>query len=254
MSVSESGLSGRESGGPLLSLREVEAGYGGKAVIHGVSLELPEGGSMAVVGPNGSGKSTLLKTVAGLARPLSGTVSLRGVDIGRLDPWRRARSGLAYVPQERNVFQNLSVLENLLMGLEALPEGRERGLRDERVQRALETFPGLAKKLRSAAGHLSGGQRQMLAMASALMQDPVLLLLDEPSAGLSPANAAGLFESVVQIKAGGVGLMIIEQNVKLGLAVADVGVVLAGGRVRLVAEASELTFERLHQFYLGAGS
>jgi branched-chain amino acid transport system ATP-binding protein len=236
---------------PLASMRGVTAGYGGQAVIHEINLSLPERTCAAVVGPNGSGKSTLMRALVGLIRPMAGSVSLGGLDVSGLDAWRRARLGLAYVPQERNVFQNMTVGENLRLAAEAAADGRDARRAGE--ERVLALFPSLAARLKTVAGHLSGGQRQTLAMASALTRGPSLMLLDEPSAGLSPLNAASLFESVATIKAEGVGLIIVEQNVKLALALADFGVVLVGGEVRLTAPARELTPARLHEFYLGAG-
>jgi branched-chain amino acid transport system ATP-binding protein len=237
---------------PVLSLRDVRAGYSGRAVIHDVSFDLPVGGSATILGPNGSGKSTLLKTLVGLLSPLSGLIRMQGRDIARLDASGRSRAGMAYVPQERNIFYNMSVRENLLMGIEFMPAGRDQNVRVSRQRAVLEMFPVLGDRLDDTAGHLSGGQRQMLAIASALMQNPALLVLDEPSAGLSPLNAATLFENIRNIRATGISMLLIEQNARLGLSVADTGIILAGGQIRLAAPAGEISPACLHAYYLGA--
>lgn len=216
-----------------LQLDHISAGYHGRTIIHGVSLRVPAGGAVTVIGPNGSGKSTLLKAVVGLLPLASGTLTLGASQIGPLDAPQRTRLGLGYVPQEHNVFPNLSVLDNLRLGWEGVHgNGRHRASRRERLDAVLTLFPEIATRLRTAAGLLSGGQRQMAAMASALMQQPSVLVLDEPSAGLSPRNAALLFERIADVRRTGVTLLMIEQNVRLGLTVADHGVVLVNGQVR----------------------
>lgn len=224
-----------------LQLENVSAGYHGKTIIHEVSLHVPAGGALTVIGPNGSGKSTLLKTVVGLLRPASGTLALGARQMGHLDAPARTRLGLGYVPQEHNVFPNLSVLDNLRLGWEGVHGSRRGGpSQRERVDTVLALFPEIASRLRTPAGLLSGGQRQMAAMASALMQQPSVLVLDEPSAGLSPRNAALLFERIADVRRTGVTLLMIEQNVRLGLAVADHGLVLVNGQVRLQRPAQAL--------------
>ncbi|WP_196812876.1 ABC transporter ATP-binding protein [Cupriavidus sp. WS] len=237
-----------------LVLAGVSAGYRGKDILHGVSFTVPPGGALTVIGPNGSGKSTLLKAVAGLLPLSAGSVRLGGRELGPLDAPARARLGLAYVPQEGNVFANLSVADNLRLGWEFLHAGRGAGgaARRRRQEYVLDLFPEIRARLPGSAGLLSGGQRQMVAMASALMQTPSLLVLDEPSAGLSPRNAALLFEVIARIRATGITLLMIEQNVRLGLAAADTGLVLAAGQVRLVAPAAGLADDdAVRQLYLG---
>lgn len=227
------------------------AGYGGHAILHGVSLSVRPGETLVVVGPNGSGKSTLMKSVVGLLRPFSGTVRLGGTDVTALDAPARAARGLAYVPQEANIFRNMTVLENLQVGCEftsrpAAPTFAER--RDA----VLDLFPEIRDKLRTTAGHLSGGQRQMVAMAAALMPEPSVLALDEPSAGLSPRNAELLFAVIGRIAASGVTLLIVEQNTRLGLGAADHGIVLVNGRVRLAAPAATVLADSdIRRLYLG---
>lgn len=238
---------------PGLKLDDIAAGYHGKNILHGVSLEIAPGGALTVIGPNGSGKSTLLKSVAGLLPLSAGSIRLGDTAIDALDAPARARLGLAYVPQEGNVFPNLSVADNLRMGWDFLqPRTVGHARRRERTEAVLAMFPELRPKLNANAGLLSGGQRQMAAMASALMQNPSVLVLDEPSAGLSPRNAGLLFERIAGIRATGVTLLMIEQNVKLGLKVADTGVVLVAGQLKLSAPAAQLaTDPTLHELYFG---
>lgn len=238
------------SGG--LVLQNVVAGYGPRAVLHGVSLEVAAGSSLVVVGPNGSGKSTLMRVVTGLLRPQSGRVLWNGVDITALDAPARARLGIGYVPQEANVFRNLSVLDNLRLGFEFTASGGARALK-QRLDAVLALFPEIAPKLGVAAGLLSGGQRQMVAMGAALMPSPGLLALDEPSAGLSPLNAQRLFEVVRRVADSGVTLFMIEQNTRLGLDAAAHGLVLVAGQVRASASSQALQADgQLQSLYLGA--
>jgi ABC-type branched-subunit amino acid transport system ATPase component len=234
-----------------LVLRDVQAGYGGQPILHGVSMTLRKGERKVVIGPNGSGKSTLMKTAVGLLRPLSGQILLNGQDVTTLEASERARRGLTYVPQEANVFRNMSVLENLRIGHEFIAS-RDGPSFDGRLEEVLRLFPEIRPKLGTAAGHLSGGQRQMVAMAAALMPDPTVLALDEPSAGLSPHNAELLFEIIHRIANSGVTLLLIEQNTRLGLGAADNGVVLVAGQVRLAAPAADiLADENIRRLYLG---
>ncbi|KAI3592076.1 hypothetical protein D9X30_2961 (plasmid) [Cupriavidus sp. U2] len=229
-----------------LQLDGISAGYHGKRIIHDVSLHIPAGGAVTVIGPNGSGKSTLLKAVVGLLPLASGTLTLGARHIGPLDAPARTRLGMGYVPQEHNVFPNLSVLDNLRLGWEGVQGNRPDGDRSKgpsqraHLDAVLALFPEIATRLGTAAGLLSGGQRQMAAMAAALMQQPSVLVLDEPSAGLSPRNAALLFERIADVRRTGVTLLMIEQNVRLGLTVADHGVVLVNGHVRRQRPAQAL--------------
>ncbi|GAB2725852.1 ABC transporter ATP-binding protein [Comamonas sediminis] len=235
-----------------LRLDNIVAGYGARAVLHGVSLDVAPGSSLVVVGPNGSGKSTLMRVVTGLIRPQSGRVLWDGRDITAIDAPGRARLGLGYVPQEANVFRNLSVLDNLKLGHEFIASGGAKALR-QRLDAVLALFPEIVPKLNVAAGLLSGGQRQMVAMGAALMPSPRLLALDEPSAGLSPLNASRLFEVVQRVAQTGVTLFMIEQNTRLGLAAADQGLVLVAGQVRARARSQELLANgQLQSLYLGA--
>jgi ABC-type branched-subunit amino acid transport system ATPase component len=234
-----------------LVLHDVHAGYGGQPILHGVNLTVHKGERKVVIGPNGSGKSTLMKTAVGLLRPLSGQILLNGQDVTALGASERARRGLTYVPQEANVFRNMSVLENLRIGHEFIAPRRSPSF-EQRVAEVLALFPEIRPKLGSVAGHLSGGQRQMVAMAAALMPGPTVLALDEPSAGLSPRNAELLFGIIHRIADSGVTLLLIEQNTRLGLGAADSGVLLVAGQVRLAAPAADiLADEDIRRLYLG---
>ncbi|MER1968914.1 ABC transporter ATP-binding protein [Castellaniella sp. GW247-6E4] len=236
-----------------LAVRGLKAGYGGKHILHGVDLDVPAGTALTIVGPNGSGKSTLLKAIAGLVPALDGTIQLGDTPITRLDARARARLGLAYVPQESNIFRNMSVRENLRLGWEFRPDRRTGAPLSYKLDEILDLFPEILPHLNTPAGLLSGGQRQMVAVASAMMLEPRLLVLDEPSAGLSPRNASLLFEIIDRIRGTGLTLLMIEQNVQLGLAAADHGLVLVMGRVRRTAAAAELAADdTLAELFLSA--
>lgn len=220
----------------LLSVRGLVAGYGAAdEILKGVDLIVRAGEIVAIIGPNGAGKSTLLKTIAGLLRPTRGSVRLQEREIGGARPREVTALGVAYVPQERNVFPSLTVLENLEMATR-LNASRFR----VRMKGAFERFPDLAGKRHQSAGSLSGGQRQMLAVAMALIPAPTVLLLDEPSAGLSPIAAEKMFESLRSIADAGVGIAMVEQNALASLAVADRGAILIDGRNSREGAASEL--------------
>lgn len=227
------------------------SGYGHSAIVHGASLALDRSRILAVLGPNGSGKSTLVRCIAGLLPAWEGRITLEGRDVTALRAPARARAGLAYVPQEANVFPNLSVAENLRLATEFLVdiEGERRARRQSEV---LGVFPDLAGRLPLLAGELSGGQRQMLALASALMGAPRVLLLDEPSAGLSPRYVDEILATVRRINRSGVPIVMVEQNVRAALDVAHEALILVAGRVRVRAPAEALRArEDLPQLFLG---
>lgn len=210
----------------LLHAGAVVAGYGAAdEILKGAELLVEPRALVAIIGPNGAGKSTLLKAIAGLLRLKSGRILLDGAPIEALSPRARARAGIAFVPQEANVFPTMTVRENLEMGGFLEPRAA-RG----RIEALFTRFPILAEKRRQAARTLSGGQRQILAMAMALMVQPKLLLLDEPSAGLSPKAAETLFDSIGAIHAEGTAIVMVEQNALEALMIADQGVVLVDGR------------------------
>ena len=234
----------------VLSTEGVAAGYGGDDIISNISVTVVKGSIFCVIGPNGSGKSTFIKVLAGLLPARTGEIHLGAMSITRLSAPQRVAAGLAYVPQEFNIFTNLTVGENLRVSTEFLD--RERRASAEQRERVLAMFPEVAGRLRLRAGYLSGGQRQMLAFACAMMAAPNVLLLDEPSAGLSPKLVAEIFDKVRSVNATGVTVVMIEQNVKEALRIADIALVLVNGATRLLATPDDiLTKHDLHKLYLG---
>jgi branched-chain amino acid transport system ATP-binding protein/neutral amino acid transport system ATP-binding protein len=232
----------------LLEIEGVVGGYGAAdEILKGIDLALAPRRMAAIVGPNGAGKSTLLKAVAGLLRLKAGRVALGGEAISGLPPRAVAARGIAFVPQEANIFPSLSVRENLEIG-GWVEQGRIRA----RTESLFARFPVLAEKRRRAARTLSGGQRQILAMAMALMVEPRLLLLDEPSAGLSPKAAGELFDTIAAIHEGGTAILMVEQNALEALAIAEEGVVLVDGRVARQGPAAALAADpEVRRLFLG---
>ena len=230
----------------VLTASALHAGYGAGDILKGIDVGLPAGRILTVIGPNGSGKSTFIKTLAGLLPARQGEIRLAGERLNDLSPPRRVRLGLAYVPQEYNVFRNLTVIENLKIAREFMGGGAALG------DGAATLFPELAARHKTLAGNLSGGQRQMLALACALTVRPRVLMLDEPSAGLSPKYMGEIFDTVKKVNATGVAVLMVEQNATEALRISDACVVLAGGRVRLSAPAGEvLGMKNLQNLYLG---
>jgi branched-chain amino acid transport system ATP-binding protein len=233
---------------PALSIQALEAGYEpGLPIVRGASLEVAAGEIVAILGPNGAGKSTLVKAVAGLVPVSAGRVLLGDEDITGAPAHGLVHRGLAYVPQTENVFARLTVAENLELAAALMKASRE-----SRLAPIYAMFPDLDRQRRLPAGRLSGGQRQMLAVARALIARPMVLMLDEPSAGLSPRLVAEVFAKLAEVRASGVTLVLVEQNVKAALALADRAAVLVEGRERLVAPAAELRHDaRIADLYLG---
>jgi ABC-type branched-subunit amino acid transport system ATPase component len=231
-----------------LEASELVSGYGEVEILHGISLRLDRGEIVAIIGPNGAGKSTFMKAVFGLLKVKSGTVHLAGEDVTGLHPERIVRKGMCYVPQSENVFPSLSIEENLEMGAFTRKDGyRQR--RDE----VYGLFPDLALRPQLRAGKLSGGQRQMLALARALMLDPKVLLLDEPTASLAPKMVEDIFATVRSINQAGVAILLVEQNAKEALSICNRAYVLAGGHNRLEGAGPELlASEEVGKLYLGA--
>ncbi|MCS6933261.1 MAG: ABC transporter ATP-binding protein [Acetobacteraceae bacterium] len=236
----------------LLRVEGLVGGYGAAdEILKGITLSLPEGRMAAIVGPNGAGKSTLLKAIAGILKPKAGAIALAGVPLAGLPPRAIAARGVAFVPQEANVFPSLSVRENLEMGGYLEPRGRVAA----RIEALFARFPVLAEKRRRAARTLSGGQRQILAMAMALMVEPRLLLLDEPSAGLSPKAAEFLFDSIAAIHRDGTAILMVEQNALEALAIAEDGIVLVDGRVARTGRAAALAADPdVRRLFLGGAA
>ncbi len=231
----------------LLVAEGLVGGYGGMDILNGVGLSVRADEIAVIVGPNGAGKSTAMKAIFGLVRLREGRVLLSGDEITGFAPVELVRRGMAYVPQERNVFRNLSVRENLEMGAYLKPAETAR-----MIEQVFGLFPALKEKARQAAGELSGGQRQMVAIGRAMMTEPKLLMLDEPTAGLSPLIMEQIFERIVAINRAGVGILLVEQNAKQALAIAHTGYVLATGRNRFTGPAAELLANRdVAQSFLG---
>jgi neutral amino acid transport system ATP-binding protein len=233
--------------GALLQAEGLRAGYVPEVdILNGVSLRVDEGEIVTVIGPNGAGKSTLMKTIFGLLHPREGRILLRGEDVGGEKPHALTRRGLSYVPQLKNVFPTLTVEENLEMGV------LDRSTQRSRIALMYELFPRLGERRRQAGGTMSGGERQMLGMARALMPDPAVMLLDEPSAGLAPAAVEGLFETVEGINRSGVTIVMVEQNARRALAMSHRGYVLDLGRDRFEGPGHELLHDsKVAELYLG---
>jgi len=235
----------------LLEVADLRGGYGAAdEVVRGAGLTVGAGEIVALIGPNGAGKSTLLKLVAGLLRPRAGRVRFKDREIAGLAAPDISRLGLSFVPQERNVFGTMTVAENLEMG-----GFLDRAEIRHRMEGLYTRFPMLADKRRAAARTLSGGQRQILAMAMALMNAPLLLLLDEPTAGLSPRAAEELFGTIVSLNQGGVAILMVEQNALEALAVSARAYVLVQGRAERQGEAAELASDpTVRDLFLGGSA
>jgi neutral amino acid transport system ATP-binding protein len=257
----------------LLEVEDLHSGYGEMEILHGVSMSLDEKEIVTIIGPNGAGKSTLIKTVFGLLRPTGGRIHFRGRDITAVHPRDLVIMGLGYVPQTNNTFPTLTVLENLEMGaitrrISPIPmpwsrprqtDGPSRLMNDSEIRtRATETigmFPNLRPKLREPAGALSGGEQQMVALAKSMMLDPTVLLIDEPSAGLAPKLVDSVFSKIREINGRGTGIVLVEQNAKKALAIADRGYVLETGRNRFTGSGSDLLHNAdVGRLYLGGAA
>jgi branched-chain amino acid transport system ATP-binding protein len=234
----------------VLSTRALVSGYERDLpIVRGVDLSVAAGEFVVLLGPNGAGKSTLVKTIAGLVPVHSGSVSLKGADITASPAHHKVKHGLAFVPQTENIFATLSIHENLLVAANVLPKQR----RQDRIAALYGMFPDLAARPGHRAGHLSGGQRQMLAVARALVIEPSVLILDEPSAGLSPKIVLDVFERLKAINRAGVTTVLVEQNVKAALAIADRGIILVEGKIAHVGPAATLAGDPIvAELYLGA--
>ncbi len=234
----------------ILEIRNLVAGYGHIEVLHNISMTINRGEIVTMVGANGAGKSTTLKSIYGLTTIFSGQILFMGKDLTNLRAHDLAALGLAYVPQEQSVFPSLTVRENLEMGAYAV----DPKLIPERVEKVCQRFPILGERARQKAGTLSGGERQMLAIARGLMTEPHLMLLDEPSLGLAPMIIAALFDQIQAINAAGTTIFLIEQNARRALAIADRGYVLELGQIRYEGKGDELLAdEHVQKAYLGAG-
>jgi branched-chain amino acid transport system ATP-binding protein len=223
---------------PLLDVRDLEAGYGKKTVLHGVSFRVAEGEIVALLGHNGAGKSTTLRTVLGLLPARAGSVRFAGEECGNGDPAVNVRRGLALVPQGRGVFPDLTVVENLMLG--AYTQGDRAGALG-RMDEVLELFPMLSERRAQRVGTMSGGQQQMVAVGTALMQRPRLMMMDEPSIGLAPVLVHRVLETAVKINERfGTAIVLVEQNIKTALAMASRAYVMKSGRIVLEKRAADL--------------
>jgi branched-chain amino acid transport system ATP-binding protein len=220
---------------PLIELKHVVGGYGGAPILNGVNMAIEKSDIGVIVGPNGAGKSTTLKAIFGLLKVTGGTIEFGGENIANSLPDKLVPRGLSFVPQEKNVFTSMTVEENLEMGAFTRADDYA-----DTMRWVYEMFPVLKEKRRQPAGELSGGQRQMVAMGRALMSKPSLLMLDEPSAGLSPRYVIEIFETIQRVNKEGVGILMVEQNARQALAFASKGFVLAQGQNRFTGTGPEL--------------
>ena len=233
----------------ILEIRELTSGYGDVQILWGASLVLEEGKLTSMVGGNGVGKTTLLRTVMGLTKPWSGSVWFEEQDVSKLPAYTKAEMGLVLVPEGRQLFTDMSVAENLEMG--AAPQ-RARGYYQRNLESVYDMFPRLKERSQQKAGTLSGGEQQMLAVARGIMANPKVLMIDELSLGLAPVLVLQLFDTLQQLKALGITLLLVEQNVQLALAISDYGYVISQGTIELQGPSRELAQnEHVRAAYLG---
>ena len=231
----------------LLSVENLVAGYGDLEILHGIDLEIDEGDYDVVIGPNGAGKTTLLKSILGFTNRMDGTVTFRDQDITTRDPEDLIHDGIAFVPQEENIFANLTVIENIRMGAYTREEIPDRVLED-----IYSRFPRLEERTEQRAGTLSGGERKMLAVARAMVTEPELLILDEPSSGLAPHLVTELFAEIDAINDEGTTILLVEQNAEEALSRGDYGYVLTQGKIQLENDcATMLEMDEVQENYLG---
>ena len=239
----------------MLTIQNLHAAYGKVEVLHGISLEVPKGKLVTLIGSNGAGKTTTMRAISGMLKPKSGSVTLGGKDVTGLDSHKIARAGLAHSPEGRRVFASMSVTDNLLLG--AFPRftrSRPKGDIKGDLDKALELFPRLKERRDQLAGTLSGGEQQMLAMARAVMLNPEVILLDEPSMGLAPILVEEVFRIITRLKGEGVTMLLVEQFAAAALNVADYGYVLENGSISVHGPAESLkTDPKVIAAYLGGG-
>ncbi|MDB5918096.1 MAG: transporter ATP-binding protein [Massilia sp.] len=239
----------------MLKIQNLQAAYGKVEVLHGISLEVPKGKLVTLIGSNGAGKTTTMRAISGMIKPKAGTVTLGGIDITGLESHKIARAGLAHSPEGRRVFSTMSVTDNLLLG--AFPRftrARPKGDVKHDLEKALELFPRLKERQHQLAGTLSGGEQQMLAMARAVMLNPEVILLDEPSMGLAPILVEEVFRIITRLKSEGVTMLLVEQFAAAALNVADYGYVLENGSISVHGPAESLKNDpKVIAAYLGGG-
>jgi len=238
----------------LLDIRDLWVHYGKAEAVRGISMGIPEGAIVTLLGANGAGKTTMLRTVSGLKRPTSGEIWFDGERIDRMAASDIVKRGMAHVPEGRQVVGGLTVADNLRLGVYALRRRNESWIRG-RIAAVCELFPQLRERLNEAAGNLSGGQQQMLAIARALMIEPKLLVLDEPSLGLAPALVAEIFRLIDRLRANGIAILLSEQNAQMTLAIADRAYVIETGSIALQGRGRELLGRpEIAERYLGIGA
>ena len=239
----------------MLTISNLQAAYGKVEVLHGISLEVPKGKLVTLIGSNGAGKTTTMRAISGMIKPKGGKVTLDGKDVTGLDSHKIARAGLAHSPEGRRVFGSMSVTDNLLLG--AFPRftrARPKGDIQRDLEKAMELFPRLKERREQLAGTLSGGEQQMLAMARAVMLNPEVILLDEPSMGLAPILVEEVFRIISRLKSEGVTMLLVEQFAAAALEVADYGYVLENGHISVHGSAVSLkTDPKVIAAYLGGG-
>ena len=240
----------------MLKIENLHASYGKVEVLHGISLEVPKGKVVTLIGSNGAGKTTTMRAISGMIKPKQGSVTLSGQDITGLESHKIARAGLAHSPEGRRVFATMSVTDNLILG--AFPRftrSRPRGDVNRDLEKALELFPRLKERQHQLAGTLSGGEQQMLAMARAVMLNPDVILLDEPSMGLAPILVEEVFRIISRLKEQGVTMLLVEQFAAAALNVADYGYVMENGKISVHGPADSLKHDPAVQAaYLGGGA
>ena len=225
----------------MLTIENLQAGYGKVQVLHGISIQVPKGKIVTLIGSNGAGKTTTMRAVSGMIKPTAGKITLAGQDITGLDSHQIAKRGLAHSPEGRRVFPTLSVLDNIRLGAFArYTHARPLGDIESDLQHAFELFPSLKERTHQMAGTLSGGEQQMLAMARAMMLNPDVILLDEPSMGLAPILVEEVFNIISRLKSQGVTMLLVEQFAAAALKVADYGYVLENGRISVHGPADQL--------------
>jgi branched-chain amino acid transport system ATP-binding protein len=233
----------------MLQLRSIDAGYGSFQALFGIDLEVRSGEAVGVIGPNGAGKTTLMRLISGLIRPTGGSITMDGTDVLATPPHRIISLGIAHVPEHRRLFPRLTVEDNLKMGAYH-PAARARYA--ERLAFVFELFPRMKERRHQMAGTMSGGEQQMCAIGRALMSNPKLLLLDEPSAGLAPVVVQQVFELVTRIRASGLTVLIVEQNVQQVLRIADRAYLLEAGAIRSSGTSAEMkSTDTIKQAFLG---
>ena len=239
----------------MLSIKNLEAGYGKVQVLHGISIEVPKGQVVTLIGSNGAGKTTTMRAISGMIKPTAGEITLHGKRVDGLESYTIAKLGLAHSPEGRRVFATMTVTDNLTLGaFPRLTGSRPKGDVPGDLEKAMELFPRLKERRNQLAGTLSGGEQQMLAMARAVMLNPEIVLLDEPSMGLAPILVEEVFRIIADLKSRGVTMLLVEQFAAAALKVADYGYVLENGSISVHGEAAKLRDDpAVRAAYLGGG-